>query len=214
LIQTFLPPEVLAEARQRAAESAMTLSAYLREVGLQTPAVAVPVRWCIAGIEAMEAAGAELAHAIRSQDGRSRADIPACMRGLHAQIMALTIEEADGDLPPIPATFWRREAPPEDATPPHMRLAAFRCTPDEEEGMRQNAGIFGLPLSTYLRRRLQRRPLRPMTWPLEGMPAVRRAVGLLRHACSFEEAGQYASQLFEESDEKRWRLEEATDHDH
>lgn len=209
-VEILLTEEALEEARRRATEAGATLSSFLRWIALQAPADR-PKRMRIAGVEAMEVAGVALGHAVRGERGRGRRDIPVCMMRLHARFMALRLEET---LAPamVPVTFWRREPvadAEEDGAPKKaFRRTVFRCTDAEATAMRANAVVYGLPLSTYIRRRLQRYPLRPCRMPLEGISVVVKNVALMRHAASFPEAGPDAAALVRVADAKRWALEQ------
>ena len=208
LVRVLLPPETLEEARQLATKDGRTLSSFFRKLALRAPE-ARP-RWLrIAGIEAMDIAGSALGEAVRCEHGRSRDEIPAIMRHLHERILALRIEESSVPAT-VPAMLWRRKAMvAEDEAPNEaMRMVAFRATEDEVAEMRANAACFGLPLSTYIRRRLQRRPLRLRRPPLEGLSSVVRCVALMKYASGFREAGADALKLVQEADAMRWRLEE------
>ncbi|MCR5256946.1 MAG: hypothetical protein K6E40_02155 [Desulfovibrio sp.] len=213
LVQVWLPEETLADARRRAQAEGRTLSSFLRMVALRQP-VALPRCRRIAGIEAMLATGRALGHAVRGEAGRCWAEVPGLLRQLHGRIMALLIEETEAPAR-VPATFWRRAPEVADGVPrERMRLVAFRCTAAEEAEMRWHAVAYGLPLSTCIRRRLQGQPLQPRTLPLEGLPAVIKAVALLRHVAGFKGAGAEAWRLAREAEDRRWQLEKEATHDH
>ncbi len=205
LVQVWLPEATLADARRRAQEDRRTLSSFLRMVALRAPAV-LPRHRRIIGIEAMASAVHELGHAVRGESGRRWAEVPSLLRILHDRIMALRIGDAEAPMR-VPATFWRRaSAAAGDEPDGRMRLVAFRCTGSEDAEMRRNAAAFGLPLSTYIRRRLQGRPLRPRTLPLEGLSAVIKAVAYMRRVSSCC-AEPEAWKLAQEADGRRWQLE-------
>ena len=213
LVQVWLPEETLADARRRAQAEGRSLSSFLRMVALRQPSV-LPRRRRIAGIEEMVAAGRALGHAVRGEAGRCWAEVPALLRQLHGRIMALRIEETEAPAR-VPSTFWRRAPEATDGMPrERMRLVAFRCSATEKAEMRGNAVAFGLPLSTYVRRRLQGQSLRPRTLPLEGLPAVIKAVAHLRHVAGFKDAGAEAWRLAREVEDRRWQIEKETGHDH
>ena len=210
-VEVLLPPETLEEARRKATTAGRTLSSFLRRLALHAPAER-PKRMRIVGVEEMEVAGAELGRAVRGEHGRSRQDIPVCMMRLHAKMQALRLEETDAPSA-VPATFWRRESADaeEDCVPKErLRRVVFRCTDCELETMRANASAFGLPLSTYVRRRLQGHPLRPRWLPVEGISAVVRCAALMRHAAGFSDAGPGVVALARAADAVRWKLEEGS----
>ncbi|MCR5257240.1 MAG: hypothetical protein K6E40_03665 [Desulfovibrio sp.] len=207
-VEILLPPETLEEARGKATAAGRTLSSFLRRLALHAPAER-PKRMRIVGVEEMEVAGVELGRAVRGEHGRSRQDIPVCMMRLHAKMQALRLEETEEPMA-VPATFWRRESADaeEDCVPKdRLRRVVFRCTDCELETMRANASAFGLPLSTYVRRRLQGYPLRPRRLPVEGLSVVVKTVALMRHAAGFREAGPGAVAFARQADAVRWALE-------
>ncbi len=210
-VEILLPPETLEEARRKATTAGRTLSSFLRRLALR-PLEERPRRFRIAGVEEMEAVGAELGRAIRGEHGRSRKDLPVLMMRLHVRFMALRLEETEESMA-VPATFWRREpsaADEEDGVLDRLRRVVFRCTDGESMKMKANAACFGLPLSTYVRRRLQGYPLRPRRLPVEGISAVVRCAALMKHAAGFKEAGPGAGALARAADAKRWELEEGS----
>ena len=208
-VEILIPPETLEVARAKAVAQGRTLSSFLRRLALLAPKDR-PKRLRIVGLEAMDAAGVELGHAVRGECGRSHQDILACIVLLLVRIQALRLEETEAPSA-VPATFWRREpavvAEEEDAPKEKFRRVVFRCTEDEKVTMKANATAYGVPLSTYIRRRLQGWPLRPRRLSLDGLSAVVRNVALMRYASSFKEAGPVAKMFLRAADAKRWALE-------
>ncbi len=206
-IKAYLPPDELEALRMRAAEQGMAMSALLREAALKPPRN-IPARRRIAGIEAMDAAGAMLGHALRSEGGYAPADALQLARSLHAAIMSLTVETA-AELPQPAGRLGggqRTQMPPEL----HAKLIRFRAAPAEEERIRQFAAVFGLPVSEYVRKRIAGSPLRPAPPPLEGLPAARRCAALLRQAAATDDLADAAEakRLYRNALRKLLRLEE------
>ncbi len=181
-LRVYFPPAELEAVRARAVAVGMPMSALLRDAALKSPR-RLPIRRRIAGLEAMDAAGSDLGHAMRGEAGRTPAEAPTLARRLHAAIMALTVET----LPVAPPALAsrrignggvRKPVPPEN----RVRPVEMMVSPAEDNGMRRLAALYGLALSEYIRRRVLGHPLQPARPSLEGLPAVRRCAAQLGHA--------------------------------
>ena len=181
-VRVYFPPAELATVRARAAEAGLPMSALLRDAALRPPR-RLPVRRRIVGLEEMDAAGSDLGHAIRCEDGRTSAEAPSLAERLHAAIMALTVETVL-EPPVAPASGRignggvRKPMSPEE----RMRPVETMLSPAEDEGMRRLAAVYGLALSEYVRKRALGLPMQAARPPLEGLPSVRKCAALLGHA--------------------------------
>ena len=178
MVKIYMPVPELKAVRAKAEACGASLSEYLREEALRSPR-RLSRRMRVAGLPVMDEAGSALGHALRGEDGRTPAEAPALAWRLHSAIMSLRVEETVDCLPP--AAGRGGNAGNQRKQTEHMRLLAFRASPEEEGVMRRLATAFGLSLSDYVRRRALGRPLQPRRWPVEGLPAVRRCVALLGH---------------------------------
>ncbi|MCR5258203.1 MAG: hypothetical protein K6E40_08610 [Desulfovibrio sp.] len=206
-LRVYFPPAEIATVRARAEAAGVPMSALLREAALRPPR-RIPRRRRIVGLAEMDAAGSDLGHAIRCEDGRTPAEAPSLAERLHAAIMALTVETV---LEPAPASGRignggiRKPVPPED----RVRPVELMVSPAENGAMRRLAAVYGLALSEFIRRRVLGRPMQAAKPPLEGLPSVRKCAALLGHAASTGAAPR-AERLGEEAWQKCLQLEEGT----
>ncbi|MCR5258824.1 MAG: hypothetical protein K6E40_11785 [Desulfovibrio sp.] len=203
MVKIYMPAQELETVRARADACGASLSEYLREEALRPPR-RLARRFRVAGLPVMDEVGSALGHAVRGEDGRTPAEAPSLAFRLHAAIMALRVEEADGVLPP--AAGRGGNAGNQRKQTEHMKLLAFRASPEEEGVMRRLATAFGLSLSDYVRRRALGRPLQPERQQIEGMPAVRRCINLLGHA-AWTGAAPMATRLYRDARHKLLELE-------
>ncbi len=191
--------------RERAEACGMTVSELCRAT-VRTP-VRMPERAVVVGVPAMDSAGSALGHAVREEDGLGLHDVLALARRLRDAIMELRIDWTRAPLSEGAFSWQAVEKRTGNDEAKRDRALGFRCSEVELRQIRAHADACRLPVSAYARQRALGRPVHPATQPVEGMAAVRRALGLMHHAAiavpAFDEA---VMRLRAEAMEHVWRL--------
>ena len=193
--------------RARAEQSGCTVSDLFR--GTVFAPVRMPERAVVVGVESMDVVGSALGHAVRGEAGLGLRDVLALARRLRDRIMDLRIERTREPLPDGLYSWQAVEKRTGADEPKRDRALGFRCTDAELHQIRAHADACRLPVSAYARQRALGRPVHPAAMPVEGMPAVRRCLGLMHYAAMQAPAFDAAvMRLRAEAMEHVWHLRE------